>query len=330
MNKNPIYVCFAQNKHSLPAAILEQLQKIIKKTRQKVVYIDSEIFSFKGNEFKPILGDSVWGKDVLLVATLEENINIEAMKCFFYVDALRRSGAASIQLLMPYFYYERQDQTGDNREPISAAVIINTLEMLGVKHFITVHLHNPAIEGFASCPMDKIGTQKLFWNNLIDYCTRTEGYFDPKEWMLIFPDEGAAKQCRKYAKRVGTTQAGFSKNRVRPNEVESMDLFGNVKGFRCLLYDDIGDTGGTIATAAGMLMEAEAKDVFAACTHPLLNGKAPEVLQNSALKKIFVTDTVHIPDDKKFEKLEIVSAASMLASVILKRHNGESVRIENW
>ncbi len=328
-NKESMYVCFVQNEHKLPQEIIAALMENEKGIN--VEEIKSKVQVFKNQELEPDILDSVRGKEIILIATQAENINIELVKVLLYVDALRRAGAEKISLWMPYFYYERQDKTGKKRTSISARVFADEFQNLGVSHFVTVHLHNEAIEGFFKCPMDKLGTKKLFWNTVKTFCTDRGEDFNEADWTIIFPDEGAAKGTRDFQQEVHAGgRAGFSKIRVNANEVESMDFFGVVKGKRCFIVDDMVDTGGTLVKAAENLIKHGAKDIFAACTHPLLNGNAAEDLQNSPITKVFVSDSMYIPEEKMFPKLQIVSLAPMLAGCMIKNHLKESLRQENW
>jgi ribose-phosphate pyrophosphokinase len=327
MNKDTIYICFTQNKHTLPLEIIENLKRLYK----DVEVIDSKVERFKNGEQKAVILTSVRRKDIWLISTAEENVDIEVVKTLLYLDALQRAGANRIQLIMPLFYYARQDQTNNDREPISGALFAKFYESLGVGHFITVHLHNNAIQGFFKGQFDIIGTRKLFWNHLENYCRKNEGSFNPKEWLIIFPDEGAAKRCRDFFyKSNAGGYAGFSKHRSEANKVDKMDFFGDVKGMRCFLYDDLVDTGGTLAMAGELLIANGAKEVIAACSHALLTGEAPDILQKSSYSKVFVTNSLYIDEKKQFPKLEIVSLAPMLSEVIKKAHLGESIRYENW
>jgi len=327
MKQDTIYICFTQNKHTLPLEIVEHLKQVY----TDVEVIDSNVEHFKNGEQKAVILTSVRRKDIWLISTAEENVDIEVVKTLLYLDALQRAGANRIQLIMPLFYYARQDQTSNNREPISGALFANFYESLGVRHFITVHLHNNAIQGFFRGQVDIIGTRKLFWNHLENYCRKNEGSFDPKEWLIIFPDEGAAKRCRDFFYKANAGgYAGFSKHRSEANKVDKMDFFGDVKGMRCFLYDDLVDTGGTLAMAGELLIANGAKEVMAAVSHGLLTGQAPAILQNSSYSKVLVTNSLYIDESKQFPKLEIVSLAPMLAEVIKKAHLGESIRYENW
>jgi ribose-phosphate pyrophosphokinase len=249
----------------------------------------------------------------------------------FYMDALRRAGATPIRVVMPFFPYARQDKKKD-REPISASMLARIYELIGADHSITTHLHNDAIEGFFFKQFDKVGTQKLFLGAIKAYWEKTHGEFNPSDWMLIFPDEGMAKQVRELSERIGAGgYGGFAKHRIRPNEVAKMEFFGSCEGKNVIIIDDMVDTGGTLAGAGKQLIELHgAKTVIAVATHGLLNGQAPQVLQESCFEKVFVTDSVHIPEEKKFDKLIVVSLAPMLAQVIHKISKDESIHYENW
>ncbi len=326
-NKDTIYVCVVGNKHALQKEIIEALKKI----HSQVVEIHNDIFRFESGEHKPVIKESVRNKDVIVISTLEENIDTEVLKLLFTIDALRRASANRIDVLMPYLYYDRQDKTSGKRESISCAILARFYELCGASSMTTVHLHNEAIEGFFHGPCDSIGTRKLFWNHLKNYCIAKDEYFDPSEWMIIFPDEGASKIVRDYVKRAGAGgYAGFSKQRIVANDVEWMDFFGKVEGMRCFVFDDKIDTGGTLVKAGKLLIEQGAKETIAACTYGLLNRTAPTDLQNSAYSKIFITDLMNIPESKLFNKLEIVGTAEYLAEVLIKKHHGESLREEYW
>lgn len=328
MKNEPIYICCVKNNHALPGDIIENLQKV---HAPGIEVIDSEITVFKNGELKPRLLDSIRGKHIWLISTQEEDINTETIKTLAYLDALQRHGAVSTSLLQPFYYYARQDKTGGNREPVTGRMLADFYENRGVNHFVTVHLHNDAIQGFFNKQVDMIGTKKIFWNKLEAFCRERDGYFDQQEWLIVPADEGGAKQCRDFAEKTG---AGFnailSKYRKEANQVSAMNFSGDVTDKRCYVFEDMIDTGGTLAKAGEILMEHGAREVFAGATHPLLNGEAPKLLEASPFSKIFVTDSLYIPDHKIFSKMENVSLAEMLAEVIRKAHCGESIRYENW
>jgi ribose-phosphate pyrophosphokinase len=328
-NGNNIYVCVTENKHTLAADILENLRRDC--LDGEVIEIGSTLSRFKNGEQKPVLTDSVRRREIFLIWTIQEHIDTEILKLMFYVDALRRAGASHIRVLMPFFPYARQDKK-KGREPISASMLARIYESIGVDHTITVHLHNAAIEGFFFNQFDKIGTQKLFLHAIENYCKEKYNHFDPKEWMLIFPDEGMAKQVRELSERIHAGgYGGFAKHRIQDNEVDKMEFFGECRGKNAIIFDDIVDTGGTLNKAGGQLVKVEgANKVLAAITHPLLNGEAPEILQNSCFEKIFVTDSVYIPKEKRFEKLFDVSLAPTLAQVIYKISRDEYISANNW
>lgn len=322
-----IYVCKVHNNHDLPVKIIDEL----KRRHEKVEEIKSSVITFKNGEQKPVIETSVRKKDIVLISTMEGHIDTEVLRLVFYIDALRRSGAASISVVVPYYYYERQDKTTGSRESISASLLGRIYEMAGMTHLTTVHLHNNAIEGFMMVPVDKIGTKKLFWDYLKKHLESRGETLNPEEWVICSPDEGAVKEGRTFGKKVGTGNAAFSKYRAGPNEIEHMEFFGDVKDKRVLLYDDMIDTGSTAVKAGNALIEKHgAKEVIMAASHALLNGEAPQLLQDSQFSKVFVTDSLHIPESKQFEKLEVVSLAGILAQVIINSKLGESIRQENW
>jgi ribose-phosphate pyrophosphokinase len=326
-HQETIYVCATENAHDLPKKIIEEL----KRKHEHVEEIKSTVVEFKNGEQKAVIETSVRQKDIVLISTMQDHIDKEVLRLVFYIDALRRSGAASISVILPYYYYERQDKTTDSRESINASLLGKMYELAGMSQLTSVHLHNNAIEGFMSVPVDKIGTKKLFWDYLKTYLESQGETLDPEEWVICSPDEGAVKEGRTFAKKVGTGNAAFSKYRSGPNQIEHMEFFGDVKDKRVLLFDDMIDTGGTAVKAGNALIERHgAKEVIMAASHALLNGEAPQLLQESKFKKVFVTDSLYIASEKQFEKLQVVSLASMLAQVIINSKLGESIRQENW
>lgn len=322
-----IYVCIAQNGHDLPVKIIDELRR----KHEHVEEIKSSVVQFKNGEQKAVIETSVRRKDIVLISTMRDHIDSEVLRLVFYIDALRHSGASSISVILPYYYYERQDKTTDSRESINASLLGRMYELAGMSQLTSVHLHNNAIEGFMTVPVDKIGTKKLFWDYLKKHLEAEGDLFNPEDWVICSPDEGAVKEGRTFAKKIGTGNAAFSKYRSGPGQIEHMEFFGDVKDKRVLLFDDMIDTGGTAVKAGNALIEKHgAKEVIMAASHALLNGEAPQLLQDSKFKKVFVTDSMYIAPEKNFEKLEVVSLAPMLAQVIINSRLGESIRQENW
>lgn len=327
MNHETIYVCSTENNHHLSVDIINELRA----RHQHVEEIVSRVTTFKNGEQKPVIETSVRKRDIVLISTMEQSVDSEVIRLILYIDALRRSGAASIHVVMPYYYYERQDKTTDSRESITASLLGKLYETAGMSQLTTVHLHNNAIEGFMSVPVDKIGTKKLFWNYLQKYLEDRGETFNADEWVICSPDEGAVKEGRTFAKKVGVGNAAFSKYRSGPNEIEHMEFFGNVQGKRVFMYDDMIDTGSTAVKAGNALIEQHgAREVVMAASHGLLNDIAPEILQASQFSQVFVTDSLYIADEKKFPKLTIVPLAPMLAQVIVNSKLGQSIRQESW
>lgn len=173
-NTNTLYVCFVKNKHLLPREIIEMLKNNDKDIQ--VEEIQTNVLVFKNGEIRPQIETSVRKKDVILISTMEENINIELVKTMLYINALHLAGAERIELWMPFFYYGRQDKTGDKREPVSAAMFASTYEKFGVSQFVTVHVHNEAIQGFFQNQFDKLGTKKLFWKHIENFCMERDSF----------------------------------------------------------------------------------------------------------------------------------------------------------
>nr|AEM61142.1 putative phosphoribosyl pyrophosphate synthetase [Listeria fleischmannii subsp. fleischmannii LU2006-1] len=235
------------------------------------------------------------------------------------IDALKRASAATINIVMPYYGYARQDRKARSREPITAKLVANLIETAGATRMITLDMHAPQIQGFFDIPIDHLNAVRLLSNYF------NEQGLTGEDIVVVSPDHGGVTRARKMADRLKAPIAIIDKRRPRPNVAEVMNIVGNVDGKVCILIDDIIDTAGTITLAANALRENGATRVFACCTHPVLSGPAMERIQDSPIEKLVVTNSIDLPKDKWIDKMEQLSVAALLGEAIVRVHENESV-----
>lgn len=268
----------------------------------------SRVHHFADGEILVEIGESVRGKDVYIVQSTSNPVTENLMEVLVLTDALKRASAKEITAVIPYFGYARQDRKAKPRQPITSRLVADLLSVAGVDRVVTVDLHARQIQGFFDIPVDEMEALPLIYKyfkekNLTDVC-------------VVSPDHGGATRARKLSESLDSPIAIIDKRRPKPNVAEVMGIIGDVKGKNCILIDDMIDTAGTICAGAQVLKEKGAKDVYIACTHGVLSGPAVERLQNSCAKEVVITDTIAIPEEKKFDKLVQISVAGLLAHTI--------------
>ena len=272
------------------------------------------IEKFSDGEISPHFTESVRGCDVFLVqSTFAPTDNL--MELLLLIDAARRASAKYVTAVVPYFGYARQDRKDKPRVAIGAKLIANLFSAAGLDRLMTCDLHAGQIQGFFDFPVDHFSGSIIFVPYLSKLATDN----------LIFasPDVGGVKRARNFAQYFQTDMVVCDKERKRSNQVESMQVIGNVKDKNVVLVDDLVDTAGTLCKAAGILKEKGAKTVRAISTHAVLSGKAYDNIENSALEELVVTDT--IPVKKKIDKIKVLSVAELFAGGITKIHSHESI-----
>ena len=233
------------------------------------------------------------------------------------IDALKRASAKTINVVMPYYGYARQDRKARAREPITAKLVANLLETAGAYRVIALDLHAPQIQGFFDILIDHLMGVPIL-----------SDYFEKKnlsDIVIVSPDHGGVTRARKMADRLKAPIAIIDKRRPRPNVAEVMNIVGNIEGKTAILIDDIIDTAGTITLAANALVENGASEVYACCTHPVLSGPAIERIQSSKIKELVVTNSIALPEEKKIDKIVELSVASLLAEAIIRVYEDQSV-----
>lgn len=279
-----------------------------------------EVNRFSDEEVSISIEESVRGCDVFVIQPTSQPVNEHLMELLIMVDALKRASAKTINLVIPYYGYARQDRKSRSREPITAKLVANLLETAGANRVISLDLHAPQIQGFFDIPIDHLMGVPL----LSDYFSEKEG-LDFDEVVVVSPDHGGVTRARKMADRLKTPIAIIDKRRPKPNVAEVMNIVGEIDGKTAIIIDDIIDTGGTIKLAAQALVDKGAKEVYACCTHPVLSGPAIERIESSIIKELVVTNSIQLAEDKKIDKIKELSVGALIAQAIVRVYKEESV-----
>jgi ribose-phosphate pyrophosphokinase len=271
---------------------------------------------FSDGEIFVKIDENVRGRDLYIVQTTcppADNI----MELLLMLDAARRASAERITAVIPYFGYARQDRKDQPRVAIGAKLVANMIVAAGAHRVLSVDFHQHQLQGFFDVPVDHLYAAPVFTKYFLE--KRLENL------VVVSPDVGSAKMARGFAKRLNATMGIIDKRRPTANVSEVMHVIGDVEGKDCLLSDDMIDTAGTMAEAARALKERGARDVYACATHALLSGPAVERLANAPFKEIVVTNTMPVPEDKRFPALTVLSVGELLARAVRYTHYNESV-----
>jgi ribose-phosphate pyrophosphokinase len=274
------------------------------------------IRQFEDGEIFVRIDRNARGRDVYIVqptAAPADNI----MELLLLIDAAHRASAARVTAVIPYFGYGRQDRKDQPRVAIGAKLAANLIVAAGADRVISIDFHQHQIQGFFDIPVDHLYAAPVITKYFRD--------LELEDLVIVAPDVGSAKMARGTARRLDATFAIIDKRRPKANMSEVLHVVGEVEGMTCLLVDDMVDTAGTLSNAVHALKERGAKAVYAAATHALLSGEAVARLKDAPLEEMVVTNTIHVPDHKRFDKLKILSVADLLAKAIDHVHSNESV-----
>src|SRR5690625_2807635 len=241
------------------------------------------------------------------------------MELLILTDALKRDSAASINIVIPYYGYARQDRKARSREPITAKLVANLLETTGVNRVVTLDLHAPQIQGFFNVPIDHLQGVPI----LADYIQKKE----LENIVVVSPDHGGVIRARRMADRLKAPIGIIDKRRPRPNVAEVMNIIGNIEGQTAIIIDDIIDTAGTIKLAANALIENGGTAVYDCCTHAVRSAPAMERIENSKIKELIITNTIPLPKEKYIDKVTQLSVAPLIGEAIIRIHELKSVSI---
>jgi ribose-phosphate pyrophosphokinase len=281
---------------------------------------DAEVAHFSDGECKVELMENVRGRDVFIIQPTCPPANDTLMELLVMVDAFRRASAARITAVVPYFGYARQDRRPRaTRSPITAKLVANMISGAGVNRLVTIDLHANQVEGFFDIPVDNLYASPVLLGDAWKQAYRNV--------IVVSPDVGGVVRARAFAKRLDDADlAIIDKRRPRPNESKVMNIIGDVKGKTCVLVDDMVDTAGTLCVAAKALKNEGAQKVIAYITHAVLSGKAVELISNSVLDELVVTDTIPLSAAAKdCGRIRQLSVAALLAETIRRIRDEESV-----
>lgn len=279
---------------------------------------EMEISRFACNEIYAKPAKTVRGSDVFLIQTATDQVNEDYMELFIMIDALKRSFARKVHVIIPHYGYARQDRVASPREPISGKLMAELISAAGADHVVLLHCHSDQTQGFFPFPVDNLTPRKLF----ADYLTKKK----IKDMVIVAPDAGAAKECGRLARILDAPLAVLTKERPNFNVAEVTSVVGDVEGKTCVLYDDMIDTAGSVCAAHKALIDHGANpDVYLVASHAVLSGPAVNRFRETGFKEVIVTDSIPVPPEKKFKGLTVLSVAPLLAKVIGCIYDDKSV-----
>ena len=294
-------------------------ESIVKKLDKKLG--DISLSTFSDGEISVQINENVRGKDTFVIQSTSAPAEKNLMELILISDALKRASAKSITAVMPYFGYARQDRrVRSARVPISARVIAEMLESVGISRIITLDIHSEQIQGFFSFPVDNIYTSNIMSKVV-------SGKYNVDDLQVVSPDTGGVLRARSVAKTLGVQDlAIIDKRRERANESEVLNIIGDIDGKVCIVPDDMIDTAGTLSNASHALKDKGAKEVIAFITHPVLSGNAIENINSSAIDKLIVSNSIDIGDkSKKCPKIDVFDVSEVLSEAIKRITTGDSI-----
>ncbi len=278
----------------------------------------AEVFKFSNDNTFVRIGESVRQNDVFVVQTIAYPVNDSVMELLIMIDTLKRSSAGRITAVIPYYGYGRTDKKDQPRVPITARLVADLITVAGADRVLALDLHAGQIQGFFNVPVDELTAQYLLAQ-----------YFVEKRLprpVVVSPDLGSTKRARNFAEILNASLAIIEKRRVgNQDRSEILNLIGSVEGCPVVIVDDEIDTAGSLTQAVNVCLQNGATEVYAAATHAVLSGPAVRRLQESPLRELVVSNTIEVPDEKRFSKLTILSVAALLGEAIQRIHTGTSV-----
>lgn len=283
---------------------------------------DAVINRFNNGEVQVMINESVRGKDVFVIQpTCGPAVNDNVMELLIMCDAFKRASARHITAVVPFYGYARQDRKARGREPITAKLMADLMTVSGITRLVTVDLHAAQIQGFFDIPVDNLHATSVFTKYFLDK------FDNPEDMVVVSPDVGSVARSRSFANKMGMGLAIVDKRRERANQCEVMNVIGDVKGKRCLLYDDMVDTAGSLCNAAKAIVEiGGATEVYACATHGVLSGPALERLENSCIKELALLNTIPAPENAP-KKIRYIDVAPVFADAIQRIYEETSMSV---
>lgn len=267
------------------------------------------------NNFVQIL-ETVRGQDVYIVQTTKPPVNERVMELLITIDALKRASAGKINVVLPYYIYSRSDKKDQARVPVTAKLMAQLIEAAGADRVITCDLHNPAIQAYFNINCDRLSAQKIL-----------QSYFEKKrlkDMVIVATDAGSSKKAYKYSEYFKCPIALIDKRREgNDDRAIATTIIGDVKDKETIIFDDEVDTAGSLIETAKILKKFEAKKIYAGCTHGILSGKAIERIKASPIEELVITNTVPLDENKKIEKIKVISIAPLFANAIKNVHENK-------
>ncbi len=279
---------------------------------------DMQVGRFSNGEVRVMIRDNVRGCDVFVIQPICDPVNENLMELLVMLDAFRRASPQRVTAVIPYYGYARQDRKTSGREPITAKLVANLLTTAGADRILTMDLHAPQIQGFFDIPLDHLQGVPILAR-----------YFKEKgleDGIVIAPDAGGGNRARELAERLNLPIGFVDKRRPEPGVSEVMHIIGKVQGRTCVIVDDMIDTGGTISEAAVALLSRGAKEIYVACTHPVLSGPGVERLTRAPIREVVVTDSIPLRPEAN-GRFHVLSVAPLLGEAITRIHEDESVSL---
>ena len=277
---------------------------------------DLTVKRFADGEILVRINQNARGRDVFIVQPTPPPAD-NIMELLLLIDAAKRASAARVTAIMPYYGYARQDRKDQPRVAIGAKLVANLIEAAGAEKLLGMDFHTHQIQGFFDIPVDHLYAAPAL--------TRYFRSLELKEPVVVAPDVGAAKMARGFSRRLNAGFAIIDKRRPAPNVAEVMQVVGEVEGRACIIVDDMIDTAGTLVSVVHALKDRGASDIYAAATHAILSGPAVGRLSEAPVREVVVTNTLHVPEEKRFPKLRVLSIADLLARAVQYTHSNESV-----
>jgi len=275
------------------------------------------VTTWKDGETRIKLEENVRGSDVFVIQSMCQPVNQNLMELLLMLDAVRRASAARVTAVIPYFAYARQEKKTTGREPISAKLVANVLVSAGVDRVLTLDMHSPALEGFFDIPVDHLRATPILASHFRQLLL--------EDLVVVSPDAGGVLRVDEFRQRAGGTLAIISKQHPVPDQVEAVEMVGDVEGRNAVLVDDMISTGETLVKAGDLLLSRGAKSVRAAAVHGVFAGDALSMIARSNIESIYVTDTIPLPEGGQRDKIEVLTVAPLLAEAIMRIHKDLSI-----